>query len=293
MESSGRDRRYRPVAFFVAAYLASWAPWLVGAQLARQEGGEVYGFLFILVGLLLGPTGAALFFVLTSGSPALKRDFRDRILNLRRIRPLYALVAVFLPFALTVLAIGVSLALGESPDQFALAGGPGLGVMVALALVLAPILEETGWHGYGVDSLRAHASMRTTTLLFAVLWCVWHAPSVLVRGSYQHQLAEMDNPLFVINFFVSILPAAVVANWLYYKNRRSILGAVLFHAMLNGAAVLLNAGQVAKCIVTVLSVLVAAAIAAFDREFREGPRDFLPREPAAGLDRSTPNRIGT
>jgi membrane protease YdiL (CAAX protease family) len=281
MESSDRDRRYRPVGFFVAAYLAAWAPWLVGAHLARQEGGEVYGFLFTLLGLLLGPTGAALFFVASSGSPALKRDFRDRIIDLRRIRPLYALVAVLLPFVLMGLAIAVSLAFGESPDQFRLAGGPGLGMMVALAMVLAPILEETGWHGYGVDSLRARAGMWTATLLFAVLWCAWHAPAVLVRGSYQYKLAQMDNPLFVINFFVSIPPAAFVANWLYFKNRRSIVGAVLVHSMLNGAAVLLNAGQVAKCIATVLYFVVAAAIVACDREFREGPRDFLPREPGA------------
>jgi membrane protease YdiL (CAAX protease family) len=281
MESSDRDRRYRSVDFFVAAYLAAWMPWLVGAQLARQEGGEVHSLLFTLLGLLLGPTGAALFFVASSGSPALKRDFRERFIDLRRIRPLYALVAVFLPFVLMGLAIGVSLRLGESPDQFRLAGGPGFGVLVGLALVLAPILEETGWHGYGVDSLRAHASTRTATLLFAVLWCVWHAPLILVKGTYQHQLAQMDNPLFLINFFVSVLPVAVVANWLYYKNRRSIVGAVLLHAMLNASAVLLNAGQVAKCIATVLYFLVAAAIVAFDREFREGPRDFLPGEPAA------------
>ena len=102
-----------------------------------------------------------------------------------------------------------------------------------------------------------------------------------MRGTYQHQLAQIDNPLFLINFFVSVLPVALVANWLYYNNRRSIVGAVLFHAMLNASAVLLNAGQVAKCIATVLYFLVAAAITACDREFREGPRDFLPREPGA------------
>jgi hypothetical protein len=73
----------------------------------------------------------------------------------------------------------------------------------------------------------------------------------------------------------------LVANWLYYKNRRSIVGAVLCHTMFNGSAVLLNAGQVAKCIATVLYFLVAAGIAVSDREFRERPRDFVPREPGA------------
>ncbi len=271
--------RYRPAAYFALAYVATWIPWLIGAYLARQEGGEAYGFLFNLIGLLLGPTGVALFFVFSSGSSALRRDFLDRLVNLRRIRPLYALVAILLPFVLILLAIWISTWFGETPDQFAVAGGSGLVAMIAIAMVLAPLLEETGWHGYGVDSLRAHAGMLKATALFAVLWCLWHLPLVLVPGTYQHYVATLDNPIFVINFFVSILPAAFVANWLYYRNRRSILGAILVHSMLNGAAVLLNTGQVAKCIATVLYVIVAIAIVAFDREFRKGPRNFLEDEP--------------
>ena len=35
--------------------------------------------------------------------------------------------------------------------------------------MLAPICEETGWHGYGVDSLRAQAGMIKATLLFAAI----------------------------------------------------------------------------------------------------------------------------
>ena len=62
--------RYRPAAYFALAYVATWIPWLIGAYLARQEGGEAYGFLFNLIGLLLGPTGVALFFVFSSGSSA-------------------------------------------------------------------------------------------------------------------------------------------------------------------------------------------------------------------------------
>jgi len=39
--------------------------------------------------------------------------------------------------------------------------------------------------------------------------------------------------VYVINFFVSILPATVLMNWIYYKNNRSITAAILFHFMLN------------------------------------------------------------
>src|SRR5262245_43980113 len=113
--------RYRPAAYFAIAYVATWVPWLVGAYLAREPGGEFYGFIFDLIGLLLGPPGVALWFVFTSGNAALKRDFLDRIVNLRRIRPLFALVAVVLPFALILFAVWISTLFGESTDQFALA----------------------------------------------------------------------------------------------------------------------------------------------------------------------------
>ena len=39
----------------------------------------------------------ALFLILSSGSEALKSDFRDRLFNLRRIRPLYLIVAIVMP----------------------------------------------------------------------------------------------------------------------------------------------------------------------------------------------------
>lgn len=96
--------------------------------------------------------------VLTSDGCALKCDFKDRLLNLSRIKPLYALFALVMPFSVICLSIFLSLWLGESSDQFQLAGGAGLLPLIILALILAPIMEETGWHGYGVDSLRAIAA---------------------------------------------------------------------------------------------------------------------------------------
>lgn len=267
--------QYRPGRFFLIAYVATWIPWLVGIYLGKQPGLETYGSLLSLVGLL-GPIGTTLFMVFSSGNAALKCDFKDRLFNLRRIRPLYALLAIVLPFTVICLSIALSLWLGESADQFQLAGGTQLLPMILLAMILAPIMEETGWHGYGVDSLRANNGMMRATLLFAVLWCVWHAPLALIPGTYQNSVAEMPNKLYIANFFLSVIPAAIIANWFYYKNDRSILAAILLHSMLNAAAVLLNAGQDAKCIATLLYAVVAAGLVVGDRKlFTEGPRNFL------------------
>lgn len=267
--------QYRPALFFLLAYVVTWSLWFYGVYLGSQEGGS----LFSLIGLL-GPIGAALFLILASGNEALKRDFKDRLFNLARIRPVFAIAAVVMPFAVICLSILLSLAFGQSTDQFRLSGGGGLFAMVVLAMMLAPIMEEVGWHGYGVDSLRAKAGMLKATLLFAALWCAWHAPLVLIPGTYQNQLARMDNPLFVANFFVSIILAAVIANWFYYRNNRSIALAIFLHAMLNAASVLVNAGQVAKCIATLLYAAIAVALIVVDRAlFAEGPRNFLPIKP--------------
>jgi len=270
-----RPYRYRPALFFVLAYALSWMSWLAGIYAGSLPELEPYGALANLAGVL-GPIGAALFLVLTSGSAALKHDFRDRLFNLRRVRPLYAALAVAIPFAVICLSILLSLWLGQPADQFGLSGGAGLVPLVGLALVFAPICEEVGWHGYGADSLRDRFDMLPATLLFAALWCAWHAPLVFVPGTYQHELATMDNKIFVVNFFVSIIPAGIIANWFYYKNDRSTAAAILLHAMLNAAAVLIAAGQVAKIIATFIYAAIAAALIIGDRRlFAEGPRNFL------------------
>jgi len=262
------------VPFFVMAYVVTWLPWSVAAY-ADSQNSESYRSLFNLVGLL-GPLAVALFLILSSSSEALKSDFRDRLFNLRRIRPLYLIVAIVMPPTVMGLSIWLSLWFGQSADQFRLSAGANLSALIILAVVLAPIIEEMGWRGYGVDSLRAKSGMTKATLLFGALWSVWHAPLALIGGTYQNQLAAMDNGAFLANFFISIIPAAIIANWLYYKNNRSIGAAILLHAMLNAASVLLNAGQVAKCIATVLYAAIAAGIFAIDHAaFAEGPRNFL------------------
>jgi hypothetical protein len=269
-----RPYGYRPALFFLLAFGLSWIPWFAAAYAGSRPGLAAYAPLLQLAGIA-GPTAAAIMLVLGSGSEPLKRDFRDRLFNPSRIRPAYVPIAVALPLAVILASIAISLLFGQSADQFRVAGGGNLIAMVLLTMLLAPLLEEIGWHGYGVDSLRAGMGTLKATLVFGVLWSAWHAPAALIPGTYQHQLAEMPNPLYLANFFVSIVPAAFIANWFYYRNDRSILGAVLMHSMLNAASVLVAAGQVAKCIATLLYAAVAVALVLTDREFRQGPRNFL------------------
>lgn len=267
---------YQPVRFFILTALVTWIPWFLAVSAQSQPGMEA-GAALLMLGGLLGPLAVGLGLIATSGSPALKADFKDRLVNPRRIRPAFLLGAVAMPLVVMVLAMGLSLAFGQSRDQFRLAAGAGSVGTVVLTMVLAPIIEEAGWRGYGVDSLRARMGMLKAAVVFGVLWSAWHAPLVLIQGTYQNELARMENPLFLVNFFVSVIPAAIIANWFYEKNNRSILLGIGLHSTLNGAAVLLNASQVTKCIVTVLYSVIAVVLIVRDRPgFSAGP--FSPLE---------------
>ena len=94
-------------------------------------------------------------------------------------------------------------------------------------LILAPILEELAWHGYGTDCLRSRMSLFKTSMLFAAYWAVWHFPLAGIKG-YYHANVVSEGWFYSLNFIVSIFPFVFLMNWLYYKTNRNILVAIIF-----------------------------------------------------------------
>ncbi|MDD5169731.1 MAG: CPBP family intramembrane metalloprotease [Syntrophales bacterium] len=216
------------------------------------------------------PAAAALFMIFSSESSWLKNDFLNRMFNVKLLYSGFVLFALLvMPFSVS-LATGISLLFGEPAHQFAfstsffsMGGAP---VMVWLiAILLAPTFEEIGWKGYGVDSLTLKGrSLFVSTLLFALLWAVWHLPLFSIRGYYHNSIMHA-NILYAVNFFVSIFPIAFLCNWVFYRTNRSILACIAFHAMANLSMSVLNTGQVAKCIVTVILIVIALIVIVMDK----------------------------
>ena len=265
--------RYRPVAFYALTFALTWIPWFASAHFSTAPAMVAYEYGFLLLGGF-GPLLSALILSWFSHSDALKKDFRARLIDVRRFNPPYLLVTFLLMPVVSWMAVRLSLYLGEPASQLALS--PFLLARVPITLI-APTLEELGWRGYGMDSLRARMGALSASLLFGVLWASWHWPLFLINGTYQHDL--LASPLYTANFFASVLPIAIIANWLYYKHRRLILAAILFHFMLDAVPQSLAIGQVAKCIETVLFAILAIGIVIVDRKaFGKGGRIFLATE---------------
>ncbi len=100
-----------------------------------------------------------------------------------------------MPFAL-FLATAISLLFGQPIEQFSLSpeftifGGEAF--LILVILFLAPTFEELGWRGYGMDSLKEGKSLMKVTLIFALLWNLWHLPLFFVKGYYQFELIHMN-----------------------------------------------------------------------------------------------------
>ncbi|MCK4654469.1 MAG: CPBP family intramembrane metalloprotease, partial [Candidatus Cloacimonetes bacterium] len=116
------------------------------------------------------------------------------------------------------------------------------------------------------DSLASKFNLFKTSMIFGVLWGVWHLPVFFIKNSYQIFLWE-QHPLFAVNFFIGIIPLAIIMNYLYYKNRRSIFLLALFHILVNYSSELFEANQISKCIFTIVLAIVAVIIIIRNKSF--------------------------
>ena len=136
------------------------------------------------------------------------------------------------PFAILLLAlIWQRVATGAWPDLSVLPDGTlgtfaGLMNVVLIKSLWQGLAEEPGWRGYLLPKLRERHGPLMATLILWPFWLLWHMPFFLARPEFA--LAQF------LGFSLGILSAAV---WLtvIWDATRSVLMAVLWHALINFA----------------------------------------------------------
>ena len=264
---------YKPVRFFSITFLITWISWFIAAWFSYQQGMQGLELLFMMPGLL-APFIALGVMISGAKNEALRKDFWDR-LSLKKIKLRFLpAILLIMPFTLC-LATALSLLFGHSANQFLLSSDykimDGQVLLSILILFLAPTFEELGWRGYGVDSIRSKFNLFKTTMIFAMVWALWHLPLFFIHGYYQNGLWNMGI-VYVVNFFLSILPATILMNWMYYKNNRSITAAILFHFTFNLFSVLFQTEQFTKCIITTVLLAISSVIILRNKDFFFAPQ---------------------
>lgn len=248
---------YNPKKFYIITFATTWFFWLFA--ILFNDG------LTNTLGMVLGglcPATVAIVTVFTSKSDKLKKDFKRKIFNFWKLKPLYIIAAILIFSAIVASSILLSTLFGESLNQFSLTKDfsfTGVGVMSAFAtILLAAILEEVGWRGYGEDAIAEYHSWFKESIIFGFVWAAWHLPLFWIPGTYHYEIREM-NVLYMINFLVSVAPMGFITTWVYVKNGRSMLSSIIFHLFINFMQEKIAMTQTTKCVETI-AVVVAAII---------------------------------
>lgn len=142
---------YHPLRFYVICFIATWAFWISGAAVSKNDGGEGTSQILMLAGLM-APSITAIITVFTSGSRRLKDDFKAKLAGFYRLDPGNILKSIVLFIGIVILSILISILFGQSADQFSLTEGFSFsvnGASALLTILLASVIEEVGWRGYG------------------------------------------------------------------------------------------------------------------------------------------------
>lgn len=259
--------RYKPGIFFVATFIITYTLWFAGAYVSFQE--DISGlYMLLMLPGMMAPFLISLVMIFTSKNSDLKKDFVNRVINLRLIQPkMLPAFVLIMPFSVLA-SIFLSLPFGGSISQFQFSEGFSFSsgsVPVLLTLMLAAGFEEFGWRGYAFDSLQSRYTYLTASVIFGILWSLWHFPLIFVNDSYQYMIIQ-ENIWYGVNFFVSIIPMGVLISWICIKNGKSIPAAILFHFIVNISQEALEMSQTTKCIQTFVLLVIAAVVIAFDKE---------------------------
>lgn len=259
---------YYPIQFYLFVMVASLL--LAPVALFFSSRGQAEKAIPLLFLNLLLPCLTALVMIYFSEHREMIRDFWRRLILFSIPSSYLGFILLLMPCVI-IMATVLSLIFGYSTEQFLLSkefsvlrGWKILGLL--LPVVLAPLIEELAWRGYGVDSLRAYHNLFVTSVLFGTLWALWHLPLFFVKGSYHSQLWNLGF-LYALNFFVSVFIVAFLMNWVYYHTDRSIPALILFHSMLNLSSILLRTEPFTKCIATILLALVLLILLVQDQSF--------------------------
>ena len=268
----------RPVAFYVWATVLPWAFWFAAAYLSHlpeQNQTVLVATLALSLAGLFAPL--AVVFALVRHRPELRADIVNRLKWPSSARWPFLVAAVFLVPVTLMAAQGLSLFFGYDPGQFRLRGGFtfSTGLMpVWVTLIGAAVIEELAWHSYGTDTLVRKMRVFSASMLFTLIWALWHVPLSFIDGYYQNEVVE-SGVLQTLNFPVSMVAFVLVMNWLYFRCGRSILVPVIFHASANMSAEIFMTDPDSKIIQTGLMLVLSAIILVKER------RLFFDRPPRA------------
>jgi membrane protease YdiL (CAAX protease family) len=219
------------LTYFGLAYLISWTIWL-----------PLYGGIFGLTHLpalpfqhALGGFGPLISSFLTTWIFLKKEGVKNLLSKCLQLKPLiYFAVALFSPFLLAFIALGMSYFIDKAPidvsgllrtrefPQFNLL------TFFIYNLIFFGFGEEAGWRGFALPRLQNKLNALAASLTLTVFWALWHIPLFFYRPGYTG-----IGFAGIMGWVFSLLTGSILLTWLYNSSRASILICAVFHATID------------------------------------------------------------
>jgi membrane protease YdiL (CAAX protease family) len=231
VNTTTQSRRVNVWGFFAATYAVSWLIWLTPILQHTEQP----NLLMVALGAFVPSTMGILFTYLSCRKEG-RQDFWRRVIDVRRINWRW-LIVILLIFPLAhALTYPLYTIIGGTPpsltDLLKNISTPGLVLQVILAnLVISGFSEELGWRGYALDQLQHKRGALSASLILGLIHGFWHLPLFFIPG-----ITQGETGLFSLGALVFLAGGpigSVVFTWIYNNTRRSILGAILVHFMIN------------------------------------------------------------
>lgn len=239
-------RRHPLVAYYGLVFTISWGGILgLAARTGIPGSPETVDPLFMygLAALFAGPSIAGLVMTALTGGREGMRDLGRRMLRWRVGAGWWAFALLTGPALVAAVLFGLSLSSPDfTPGLFTTDDPAGLVVLgLGAGLLGGGLLEELGWTGFAVPTLRRRRGPFATGLIVGVLWGVWHLPIAVWASRAMAGDASMAEFVagFLAFYFVA-LPAYRILLVRLHDHTASLLLVMLMHAVLSAGTVILQ-----------------------------------------------------
>jgi membrane protease YdiL (CAAX protease family) len=275
-------KRHPVLTYFALTFAISWGGVLIlGAPYGMPTTSEQFEKLWAIVVLpyFLGPSIAGLLLTGLVYGRAGFRELLSRLLRWRVGARWYAIALLTAPLLVTPILLAFSLispvflpGIITAADRVSLILSG-----IVTGLIFGGLMEELGWTGFAVPTLRRRYGVITTGLIVGVLHGVWHFPvKVLISGPLG--LA----PFLAVDLLTAVLNLTayrMLLVWVYEHTGGSLLVTMLMHASLTACTLFILAPAATGAPLVTYNLVAAAAAWVVIAAIAAANRGNLSRQP--------------
>jgi CAAX protease family protein len=258
-------KRHPVLTYFVLTFVISWGGVLLlgspyGMPATSEKAGKVWPIVFLPY--FLGPSIASLLLTGLINGRAGFRGLLSRLLRWRVSVRWYAVALLTAPLLVTPILFLLALTSSEYLPAIITANDK-IAVLLmgtTVGLIEGGLLEELGWTGFAVPTLRQHYSIYSTGLIVGFLHAVWHfLPTFWASGDASGAFSLL---LFLppCIFYAGVLPAFRILMVWVYDGTESLLVSLLMHASLTASTLFILSPAAAGIPLIIFYLILTLAV---------------------------------